>query len=140
MAFFSFTKGVFINTFFYKNKFLFPFVDVGKQFFATDRVRMLGTQGTFKIRRTDDFLSITLPFKVRWFCLNYSTFEWNRVNNPFSLVSGQEKVPGPHFTKRRSPRSNSSFGQCLRLQETRWIYRDKAFDCSTSGYEFYPVQ
>lgn len=61
---YSFTKGVFINTFFYKNKFLFPFTDIGKQFFGTDRVRMLASGGTFRIRRTQEFTTVTLPFKV----------------------------------------------------------------------------
>jgi len=62
---YSFTKGVFLNTFYFKNKLLYPFVDIGKQFFMTDKVRMLGTQGNFRIRRAADFTTITLPMQVK---------------------------------------------------------------------------
>jgi serine protease inhibitor len=63
---YSFTKGVFINTFYFKNKFLYPFTDIGKQFFMTDRVQMLATTGNFRIRRAADFTTITLPMQVKF--------------------------------------------------------------------------
>lgn len=60
----SFTKGVFVNTMHYKNQFAYPFVEVGKGFFVTDKVRMLATSGNFLIKKLPEYTIITLPFQV----------------------------------------------------------------------------
>lgn len=59
----SFTKGVFVNTLHYKNQFAFPFVDVGKGYFETDKVKMLATSGNFLIKKLPEYTVISLPFE-----------------------------------------------------------------------------